>query len=179
MNQKVNSYKIGKISLDLAKEFGRIRDGEEEFYCDLLQCMEVNMLKINQRNHKCNSIRAQEAIHICLMNIDGYIKEMEYDLGNYINDENKILSEALLMSFDPFTNADLKKEVKNLYDLGNKEEMKKYFAIPVKCLLKIEKSIETWLKNMGNDGYFNFLKNQIGNYVSNDDKMEFTFIKEQ
>ena len=179
MKQKVNHYKIGKISCDLAKEFGRIKKGEEEFYCDLLQCMEVNMLKINRENLKCNSVRAQEAIHICFMYIDGYIKEIEYDLGNYINEENKMLSEALLMSFDPFTNNDLNKVVKNSYDLGNKEEKRKYFEIPIKCLLRIETSIETWIKDMGTDGYFNFLKDQIGDYIIKNDKMEYTFIKEK
>jgi hypothetical protein len=170
MKTPVNQYKITKMASQMAKEFGQIKKGAEEQY-ELLQYMEVNMLKIHYQNPKCTSPRAQEAIHICLMKIDGYINGVEYDLGNYVNPENNMLAEAILLSFDPFSNNEIYDIAGKTYQLETKEGLREYFTKPVKCLLRIVSSVEMWMKEMGADGYFRFLDDQIGSFVAHDDKM--------
>jgi len=37
-----------------------------------------------------------------------------------------------------------------------------YYKTLIKCLLRIEKSIDLWTKELGINGYFTFLENTFG-----------------
>lgn len=140
----------------------------------MLHPMEGNLLKLHRKDPTRNGRRAIEAIRMCLLKIDGYINGIEYDFSRFITDENKAFLEGLLMSFDPFTNHEVSGIASRTYDLNSSEGLKRYFATPVKCLLRIEKSIELWTGELGNNGYFNFLEDQIGHLVDKDEKMDYT-----
>lgn len=140
----------------------------------MLHPMEGNLLKLNQKDPARNGRRAIEAIHMCLLKIDGYINGTDYDFSRFITDENKTLLQGLLMSFDPFTNQDVSSIVSGTYDLNSPESLRRYFATPVKCLLMIEKSIELWSGELGANGYFDFIEDQIGHLVEKDEKMDYT-----
>ena len=101
------------------------------------------------------------------------MNEVEYDLETYLSDSNKPYLTAFLMSFDPFTNEALKP----LAEERSKEGLRDYFEPPVKCLLRIEKTIEMWTKKQGDNGYFNFLEDQIGEVVVNDDKIDCVVVR--
>jgi hypothetical protein len=158
----------------MSKDFGTIKRGDEESYGSMLMPMEGNLLKLHRKDPTRNGRRAIEAIHICLIKVDGYINGIEYDFGKFITDENKPLIEGLLMSFDPYTNQEIFSATNQIYDLNSSEGLRDYFATPVKCLLKIEKSIEMWSEKLGANGYFNFLEDQIGKIIERDDKMDYT-----
>jgi len=174
LKKYVDHYKLERILSRMAKEFGTIKRGDEELYSFMLHPMEGNLLKLHRKNPARNERRAIEAIRMCLLKIDGYINGIEYDFSRFITDENKAFLEGLLMSFDPFTNQDVFGIASRTYDLNSPEGLKRYFATPVKCLLRIEKSIELWTGELGINGYFKFIEDQIGHLVKKDEKMDYT-----
>lgn len=174
MKKQLNRYKFDKISGMMSKEFGKIEKGREDDYDMLFAPMEGNLLKLHRENGERNGRRAIEAIHVCLLLIDGYLTDTEYDLNGYRTPENEAFVTGLLMSFDPFTNEEVKAAASEYWDLASPSDLRLYFQTPVLCLLRIEKSIELWTKNMGVNGYFDFLEQTIGSIVSKDQKMNYT-----
>lgn len=171
MKKYVDYYKLERISSRMAKEFGTIPKGDEELYSFMLHPMEGNLLKLHRKAPTRNGRHAIEAIHMCLLKIDGYINGIDYDFSRFITDENKAFLEGLLVSFDPFTNRDVLDIASQTYDLNSSERLKEFFETPVKCLLRIEKSIELWTGELGTNGYFKFIEDQIGHLVGKDEKM--------
>lgn len=174
MKEPIKYYNFDKISSIMARNFGTIKKGDEEEYEFILFPMESNLIKINRIHRINNGRRVIEAIHICLFVIDGYLKRIEYELDDYITNENEDYVKSLLMSFDPFTNEEILNVINPLYDLNSIDDMAQYFSTPIKCLIRIEKSVELWTKEYGLNGYFTFLEKQIGQTVKHDDKMNFT-----
>ena len=127
MKKKINRYNFDRISSRMSQKFGTIKKGDEEDHALLLFPMESNMLKLHRENEKRDSRRAIEAIHICLLAIDGYLTDTEYDLGTLLSEENEALAKGLLMSFDPFTNEEVREVLGENYDLDSKEDMESYF----------------------------------------------------
>lgn len=76
----------------------------------------------------------------------------------------------VLASFDSFTNQEIFDIVNKIYDLNTPDNLIKYFDTPVKCLLRIERSIELWTKELGANGYFEFIEEQLGHIVEKDEK---------
>jgi len=46
--------------------------------------MEGNLLKIHRQNEKRNGRRVIEAIHICLLTVDGYFRFLEEHIGRAV-----------------------------------------------------------------------------------------------
>ena len=172
MKKQINDYHFGKIASRMTRDFGSIEKNREEKYDHILFPMESNLVKTNRKS-RINSGRSTiEAIHICLFMIDGYLNQTEYDLDPYISDTNSPYSAALLMCFDPFTNEYLRSIVEESFDIHSREGLRNYFDPMVKCLLRIEKSIELWTKEYGDAGYYRFLEKQIGVEIANNDIMD-------
>ena len=162
----------------MSQRFGSIKKGEEDSHMPYMLPMETNLLKLHRENGKRDSRRAIEAIHICLLTIDGYLADLEYDLEPFISEENRALAEGLLMSFDPFTNGEIKKALGDGVRLDSEEHLEAYYAEPVKCLIRIEKSIEMWLKARGTDGYFQYIEDLMGDAVKTDTRMEYAVLED-
>jgi hypothetical protein len=177
MKQQINTYNFDRISSRMEKKFGSIEKYLERKYTNILLPIESNLLRASRKHGINSGRRAIEAIHICLLTIDGYLDEIEYDLDPYITNANKPFLTALLMCFDPFANADLKPVVEERCDIHSKEGLRDYFEPPVKAMLRIEKSIETWTKKQGDNGYFSFLEQQIGKAIVNNDKIDCVVVK--
>jgi len=175
VRQKVNSYKFEKKPSDMGKIFGTIKKGDEERYSFLLFPIESNLLKINRIKQINNGRRVVEAVRVCLFIIDGYINKIEYDLDQYLTDDVALFVEGILMAFDPFVNEEILSIVNSsgAVDVNSAESLYEYFNTPIKCLIRIEKSIELWTKEFGASGYFKFLEETLGNMVQKSDKMDF------
>lgn len=173
MEKKINRYNFDKISGRMAQKFGTIKKGEEEKYAIFMFPMESNLLKLHREDEKRDSRRAIEAIHICLLTIDGYMTDTQYDLSSFLSEENQALAKGLLMSFDPFTNEEIRVSLGKDHRFDSAETLKDFFEKPVKCLLRIEKSIEIWMKARGIDGYFQYIEDLMGDAVKKDTKMEY------
>lgn len=134
----VDAYKLERISSLMAKEFGTIPKGEEEFHSFMLHPMESNLLKLHRQNPNRNGRHAIDAIQMALLKIDGISREIDYDYGRFSNPENQAFLHGLLMSFDPYTNSEIQEVV-----MGSNITFtaKEYYKLPVQCLLRIEKSI--------------------------------------
>ncbi|MFT8363334.1 MAG: hypothetical protein ABF608_09150 [Sporolactobacillus sp.] len=172
---KVDTYKLDRAPSRMAKEFGTIPNGQEGNYAYPLSAMEGNMLKLHRQDTNRSSRQALIAVRMALLVVDGYIKQVEYDFSGSGTLENQALLHGLLMGFDPFTN----KEVHQIViGEANSFDAQKYFTIPIKCLLRIDRSIKYWTKQLGPTGYFTFIENQMGHLVKPDDVMNFAALTE-
>ena len=122
-------YQFEKIYLQMEREFGKIRKGEEETYAMLLFPMEGNVLKIHREFPESNSRRLREAIALVLFDIKGNYSEKKYDTNNFRNTENERLEKALLMAFDPYTNNEIIELLKEQLqvDILSLEQLKEYY----------------------------------------------------
>lgn len=164
-------YQFEKIYSQMEKEFGKIRKGDEETYSMLLLPMESNALKIHRKFPDSNSRRMKEAIALVLFDIKSRCTGESFDTGNFRNEDNERLETALLMAFDPYTNSEIKEL---LISRGRQHEldlkkMQQYYKIPVMCLLRIKASIDTWEKNAGTNGYFDFIEGYMGTSITGDE----------
>lgn len=171
--KKLNRYNFDKISSRMAQRFGSIKTGEEEDHAFFLLPMESNLLKLHRENEKRDSRRVIEAIHISLLTIDGYLTDTEYDIDSFLSEENQALAKGLLMSFDPFTNEEIRLALGTDGCPDSPEKLEAYFEEPVKCLLRLEKSVGLWLKERGNNGYFQYVEDLLGDTIKRDTRMEF------
>ena len=163
--KQVDPYMIKKISSNMAKKFGTIKKGNEQEHLAPLLAMESNLMKVNRENKINNGRRVIEAIHICLLIVDGYLNQVEYALEKHITDYNKDYVYALLMSFDPFTNKKMSDLAGQSYDINDTDKLTELFADPIKCLLRIEESVKLFNDALGLSGYFDFLEHQIGHAI--------------
>lgn len=161
----MQQYQFERIYSLMEREFGKIRDGEEQSYAMLLFPIESNALKVHRADPSCNSRRFREAIALALFDIKSNYTGEEFALDKFRNEENEKFENAILMAFDPFTNKHIKKALRKRVDLTNREELHEYYAVSVMCLIRIKKSIDTWEKEGGENGYFNFLEYAIGSQI--------------
>ena len=173
--QNVNNYKFEKKSSDMGKTFGTIKKGDEDEYSLQLFPMESNLVKTNRLKRINNGRRVIEAVRVCLFIVDGYINNTKYDLDEHLTNDVSLFVNALLMSFDPFVNEEIMSIIKSRgeVDVDSTDSLREYYKTSIKCLLRIEKSVELWTKEFGLNGYFKFLENTIGNSIKKDNKMDF------
>lgn len=160
-------YQFEKIYSQMEKEFGKIQKGKEELYSMLLFPLEGNALKIHRAAPSSNSRRLREAIALALFDIKGRYTGEEIDAGKFRNEDNEKLEKALLMAFDPYTNEEVMELLKtqNKVDELPQDMLKDYYKLPVMCLLRIKDSIDTWEKQSGANGYFEFIESYMGSQI--------------
>lgn len=165
MNKKVSFSEFDGIVSKMTREFGSISKNVTEEYAMLLFPYEKNMMIIHRKKRINNGRRAMEAIRICLFRIQEYITGIHYDISPFITEEAAQYAEALFMSFDPFANEDIKTIVECQYDLTDAKNLRDYFTLPIRLLLRLEKSMELWTNEYGAAGYFGFLDKQISKMI--------------
>lgn len=57
------------------------------------------------------------------------------------------------------TNEEIQKVIGKEMDL---RELHDYYKVPVMCLLRIKESVDTWEKQAGSNGYFEFIEQYMG-----------------
>lgn len=172
-------YQFDRIYSQMEKEFGKIRKGEEEGYSMLLFPLEGNALKVHREFPSSNSRRLREAIALVLFDIKERCSGKKEDTEKFRNEDNEKLERALLMAFDPYTNAEVMSLLKQQYQKEEitQEMLKSYYKLPVMCLLKIKESIDTWEKRSGADGYFDFIESYMGSQIKGSE-MNFTLMSQ-
>lgn len=170
----MNEYQFHQIVRRMEQRYGKIKKNEEERYAMLLFPMESNLLKIHRKNPEANSRRLEEAILLSLHEIENMITEERKDTEKYETKENVMLKKALMSSFDPFENEEIKGILESELELNNKDTLKDYYQIPVMCMLRIKDSVELWIKKNGSDGYFDFLESWMGHEIPNDEQMSYS-----
>lgn len=161
----------------MKKEFGKIRKGEEEVYSMLLLPLEGNVLKVHREFPSSNSRRLREAIALVLFDIKERCAGEKTDTEKFRNEDNERLEKALLMAFDPYTNVEVMEFLKQQEKTEelSQEMLKSYYQLPVICLLRIKDSIDTWEKQSGADGYFDFIESYMGSQIKGNE-MNFTLM---
>lgn len=133
----------------------------------LLFPLEGNALKVHREFPASNSRRLREAIALVLFDIRERCMGDKAGIGQFRNEDNEKLENALLMAFDPYTNAEVMEHLKRQERIEglSQEMLKSYYKLPVMCLLRIKDSIDTWEKRSGADGYFDFIENYMGSQI--------------
>ena len=170
-------YQFERIYSQMEKEFGKMRKGEEEAYSMLLFPLEGNALKVHREFPSSNSRRLREAIALALFDIKERCTGEKADTEKFRNEDNEKLEKALLMAFDPYTNAKVMKLLKRQKKTKelSQEMLKNYYKLPVMCLLRIKDSIDTWEKRSGANGYFDFIESYMGSQIKGT-AMDFTIM---
>ena len=170
-------YQFERIYSQMEKEFGKLRKGEEEVYSMLLLPLEGNALKVHREFPSSNSRRLREAIALALFDIKERCTGEKADTVKFRNEDNEKLEKALLMAFDPYTNAKVMELLNQQTEAEEltQEMLKSYYKLPVMCLLRIKDSIDTWEKQSGADGYFDFIEDYMGSQIQGTE-MNFTLM---
>ena len=173
-------YQFERIYSQMEKEFGKVKKGEEEKYSMLLLPIEGNVLKIHRDYPLSNSRRLREAIALVLFDIKEKYTGEKIDASKFRNEENERLERALLMAFDPYTNENVMEILKQQFQVDEltQEKLKAYYKYPIMCLLRIKDSVDTWEKQSGADGYFEFIENYMGSHI-NGNEMKFTVMSSE
>lgn len=172
----MQQYQFERIYSQMEKEFGKIRTGEEERHSMMLFPMESNLLKIHRKNPSSNSRRLREAIALALFDVKSRYLGEEISVEGFRDEDNGRLEKALLMAFDPFTNEEIAAVLDEKVDLKDLDALHDYYAEPVKCMLRIKDSVDTWEKRMGNNGYFDFIESYMGEEITGEDMNYSIFI---
>lgn len=160
-----------------ARQFGKMRKGDEERFAMILFPMEGNALKVHRQYPKSNSIRLREAIALVLYDIQERCGGRKVDVSKFRKESNERLEHALLMAFDPFTNEEAMEALggKEKVESMTPEELRAMYKYPVQCLLRIKSSIDLWEKNLGSNGYFTFIEGYMGRKITGD-KMNYSVV---
>lgn len=121
-------------------------------------------MKVQRQYPASNSRRLSEAIGLLLFDTKERYTGETIDIAKFRNEDNALLEQALLMAWDPFTNQELKEDLQSqsTLDLTDLKQLHDYYQEPVQCLLKIKDSLDLWTRELGSNGYFDFIENQIG-----------------
>lgn len=164
MSIRINQYQFDAICRQMEKEFGKIKKGEEEQYMSFLYPIECNLLMVHREFSASNSRRLLEAIPLALFQLKSNMTGEEYDLVRFGSEDNERLVHAILMAFDPLTNEKIAAafRVHGIVDLDEQDMLKKVYAVSIMCILRIKESVEFFVQELGTDGYFDFLEENIG-----------------
>jgi hypothetical protein len=173
--KKVTPYMLEKIPDRMAQRFGTIPSGSEDLYLFQLNTFEGNLLKMYRQNPRLRDYDALEAIAGCLLKVDGYLRGVEYDFSSVATEKNKQLCHALLAAFDPRENEELRAVLDETDVTWQGEGQEEYYATPVRCLLRIIKSIELFTKELGATGYFGFIERQFGELINRESGLKLGF----
>lgn len=159
----------------MGKDFGTIRNGEEQNFSILLFSMEGNVLKVHRQFPSSNSRKLRESIALVLFGIKERVTGISFDTSAFQNEENERLEKALLYAFDPFSNNEVLRVITDQFGTSefSSELLKSYYQAPVMCLLWIKESIDNWERHGGINGYFEFLERFMGEKITGD-KMQYT-----
>lgn len=167
----MQQYQFEKIFSQMAKEYGKIPRGDEEFHTIMIHSIESNLLKTYRKYPSSNSRRLKEAIPLVLFDIKSRCTGEEFALDNFRNEDNQRLEYAILMAFDPFTNEELRAQIPEDWnlDLSDPGILHDLYEEPVICLLRIKESVDTWEKKMGSNGYFEFAESFMGPVITGEE----------
>jgi len=170
-------YQFERIFSQMEKEFGKIKAGQEEHHALMMLPLEGNVLKVHRKYPSSNSRSLNEAIALVLFAIKEHYTVQIFNTDSFRDEHNKRLEIALLMAFDPFTNEDIKELITSQanIDLSNPNELRAYYVEPIRCLLRIKESIDTWIKHNGSNGYFDFIEQFMGDKIFGDE-MKFSVL---
>ena len=174
----MNYRQFELIIRKMEKRYGKIQKGREDEHSMILFPMESNLLKTYRKYPEANSERLHEAICLTLYKLEDYLEEKKTDLSKFEVPENIWLRDALLMSFDPFTNAEIREILcnENGMNLEDRNSLEEYLKEPVMCILRIHDSLDYWEKRRGSNGYFLFLDNWMGDKVPRDEELHYAIM---
>ena len=174
----VNQYQFEQIARVMEKHYGKIKKGEEDIHAMVLFPMESNLLKIHRKYPDSNSRRLREAILLVLHRVNGYLKHENIDVEKFENEDNVRLRDALLMSFDPFTNADINDilTLQGGMDFSDDKKLDEYLKEPVLCMMRILDSVDHWEKQGGIDGYFDFMESWMDDKIPQNEDMDYSIM---
>ncbi len=152
----------------MEKRFGKVAHGDEGTYGELLYPMESNLLKVHRIYSRADGRRTKEAILLTLHEIEDRITGQTHDTSSLQNRGSLMMKKALMMAFDPFTNPELKEAldgVQHCYDLTTPAGLARFYAIPVRCILRILDSVQKFTTKQEPSQYFEFLEYFMGKKV--------------
>ncbi|MDO4521255.1 MAG: hypothetical protein Q4B44_06400 [Erysipelotrichaceae bacterium] len=162
----------------MERRYGKVNKGYEDEFTPVFFAIESNMMIVHRKHRAANGRRAKEAVMLALHRIEAIVTGEEKDLSAFENPENKLLFNAIMYAIDPLASEKGKERFSQAggdeAKLKDLEYLHDMYIVPSRCLMRIAESIDMWTKNMGPDGYFNFMEGNMGSHVSDEMNVCFT-----
>lgn len=164
-------HQFDKVYSQMAEDFGTLDTYGDEAYVPIMFSIEGNALKVHRMYPQSNSRRLRDAIGLALFDVKERYTGVHAETKRFRNKDNERLEQAILMAFDPFTNDEVADAMQGYYGTSDlaPEALKAYYAMPIRCLLKLKESIDLWEKRLGSDGYFDFIEDYMGDKVTGEE----------
>lgn len=168
----MNEYQFNQVAKRMSNRYGHISHGDEMQHNMTLTPIELNAMKAHREDPSINGYRMIEGIMLVLHEIERRLGINDNDVSRFENEGNLKIKHALLMAFDPFENEKIKIITKNI-DWSNLDNLRDYYAEPIRCLIRIKESAEKWTKHYGQEGYFTFLEGTLSELYPDDNEYVF------
>lgn len=152
----VNRYQFDSITSKTKRDITPIRPGEENgLYLEYLALLEVHMYQFHLK-YGINDRQAQEILQLVLFDIKSITDGIDYICTKWEEENYRTCADILEALFIPEKNPNLQANLREDVCLNDE-----FFELPRKSLIKIHESVGKWTKELGENGYFNF----IGRFV--------------
>lgn len=134
--------------------------GEENgIYFEYLAMIELRMHDFHLE-YNINGRQAAEILRLVLYDIKGIAEKEEYDCTKWEEECYRSCADSIESLFLPEKNSELEADLKKQTVLNDD-----YFELARKVIVRIHESVERWTKEMGPNGYFNFIGQYIGTEI--------------
>ena len=126
---------------------------------NILAMLEIHMHQFHLE-YAINGRQAQEILQLVLFDIKSITDGADYVCTKWEEECYRTCADIIEADFIPDKNPDLQKHLKEDVCLDDD-----FFELPRKSLIRIHESVGKWTKELGPDGYFNFISRFMGGEI--------------
>lgn len=149
---EINRYQFDSIASKTKRDITPIRHGEEDgIYFEYLALLETHMHQFHLE-YGINGRQAQEILQLVLFDIKSITDGIDYVCTKWEEDCYRPCADTIEALCIPDKNPDLREHLEEDVCLDDD-----FFEFPRKNLIRVHESVGKWTKELGPDGYFNFI----------------------
>lgn len=150
-DERRNLRSIQRKYGELKSDIGDLEDELFVLECHLLVFHEV---------HFVNSLETKKIIHVVIQRLLDIQNHDTTDFSDYVHEDLLCFADGLEQICNPYVNEHLEKYLSQYIEIDD-HHYDQIFKNVFLCLARILKSIDRWDKELGKDGYFNFIEQYI------------------
>ncbi len=171
----MNQYQLERIFRYMERDFGKMSVDEARNNATMMMPIEMNAMRAHRQHPSTTGRHMNEALALVLHDLRGHMTGKPVEgLEEWRSEENGCLEHAVLMSFDPFTNSEVRLCLEEEHpDWEKPEVLRRYYGKIIPGLLRIQDSVAFWTREEGSQGYFRYMESVMG-YAVKGEKMQFS-----
>ena len=153
----LDKRQLERLLKRIRKEFGYIKQGDEDSYLEGLYAFENNLSVLSNR-YGLNSRQLEKIVKAWIVIMYGYYRDSHYDLSSTIDDDLIEMTKPLIYNSNPYINDDLKEQfLKDHPDADLLKDKESIYTMNFRLLGRVLDSIQFWNKEYGSNGYLTYL----------------------